>query len=120
MAERQQGLQAFLDVLVKQIDLSSSIIIQRFLDPERHLINYSGSNEFLSKKTSKNDEILLELALQHVSMFIRSTNNTYQNVEEFTDLGSLENRKKLGEIYRRFFRLEKQQNVFFSIENRNE
>lgn len=46
MAERQQGLQAFLDVLVKQIDLSSSIVIQRFLDPERHLINYSGLNEF--------------------------------------------------------------------------
>ena len=29
----------------------------------------------------------LEIALQHVSMFIRSTNNTYQIVEQIADLG---------------------------------
>ena len=31
--------------------------------------------------------LFLEIALQHVSMFIRSTNNTYQIVEQIADLG---------------------------------
>ena len=31
--------------------------------------------------------LTIELALQHVSMFIRSMNNTYQIVEQLPDLG---------------------------------
>ncbi|CAF1267909.1 unnamed protein product [Rotaria sordida] len=69
MAERQKGLQTFLDTLLQHLELCNSLIIQRFLDPENHMMNYS------------------ELALQHVSMFIRSTNNTYQIVEQLPDLG---------------------------------
>ncbi|CAF1031753.1 unnamed protein product [Adineta ricciae] len=69
MAERQKGLQAYLDTLVQHFELCNSLVIQRFLDPENHMINYS------------------EIALQHVSMFIRSTNNTYQIVEQIADLG---------------------------------
>ncbi|CAF5123285.1 unnamed protein product, partial [Rotaria sp. Silwood1] len=69
MAERQKGLQTYLHTLVQQFELCNSLVIQRFLDPENHMMNYS------------------ELALQHVSMFIRSTNNIYQIVEQLPDLG---------------------------------
>ncbi|CAF0988487.1 unnamed protein product [Adineta steineri] len=69
MAERQKGLQLFLDTLVQQFELCNSLVVQRFLDPENHTLNYS------------------ELALQAVSMFIRSTNNMYQIVEQLHDFG---------------------------------
>ncbi|CAM4784437.1 unnamed protein product [Rotaria magnacalcarata] len=69
MAERQKGLQVYLDALVQQLELCNSLAIQRFLDPDNHMMNYS------------------ELALQYVSMFIRSTNNIYQIVEQLPDFG---------------------------------
>ena len=42
MAERQKGLQIYLDALVQQYELCNSLVIQRFLDPENHMLNYSG------------------------------------------------------------------------------
>ncbi|CAF2937550.1 unnamed protein product [Rotaria sp. Silwood2] len=55
--------------LVQQFKLCNSLVPQQFLDPENHMLNYS------------------ELALQYVSMFIRSTNNIYQSLEHLSDFG---------------------------------
>ncbi|CAF2390746.1 unnamed protein product [Rotaria sp. Silwood2] len=54
-------------ILVQQFKLCNSLVSQRFLDPENHMLNYS------------------ELALQYVPMFIRSTNNIYQILEHLSD-----------------------------------
>ncbi|XP_014671766.1 PREDICTED: PX domain-containing protein kinase-like protein isoform X2 [Priapulus caudatus] len=54
VAERQQGLQSYLDALAGHLMVSSNILVKKFLDPESYAINYQ------------------ESALQHVSMFFRS------------------------------------------------
>ncbi|CAF0936185.1 unnamed protein product [Adineta steineri] len=69
MSERQKGLQAYLNKLVEHVELCNSLIVHRFLDPHSHRTNYP------------------ESALQHVSMFIRSMNNTYQIIEPLFHFG---------------------------------
>ncbi|CAF2775006.1 unnamed protein product [Rotaria sp. Silwood2] len=69
MAERQKGLQIYLNTLVQNIELCNSLLVHRFLDPDNHIINYP------------------ESALQYVSMFIRSMNNIYQIIEPLFDFG---------------------------------
>ncbi|CAF1408563.1 unnamed protein product [Rotaria sp. Silwood1] len=69
MAERQKGLQTYLNTLVQHIELCNSLLVHRFLDPHNHIINYP------------------ESALQYVSMFIRSMNNIYQIIEPLFDFG---------------------------------
>ncbi|CAF1005322.1 unnamed protein product [Rotaria sordida] len=69
MAERQKGLQTYLNTLVQHIELCNSLLVHRFLDPENHIINYP------------------ESALQYVSMYIRSMNNRYQIIEPLFDFG---------------------------------
>ncbi|XP_037347193.2 PX domain-containing protein kinase-like protein isoform X3 [Pungitius pungitius] len=54
IAERQRGLQAFLDSITQHPLLSSSLIVKKFLDPNNYSANYT------------------EIALQQVSMFFRS------------------------------------------------
>jgi hypothetical protein len=79
----------FLDTLVRQFELCNSIAVRRFLDPDRHTINYSGFiRTYQSNKHERSIYIVVDLALQHVSMFIRSTNGNYQIIEQLPDLGS--------------------------------
>lgn len=60
--------------------------VQMFLDPNNHNINYSGlTKDAMIESCHSADS--LELALQHVSMFIRSTNDVYQVVEPLLELG---------------------------------
>ncbi|XP_077948877.1 PX domain-containing protein kinase-like protein isoform X2 [Gasterosteus aculeatus] len=54
IAERQRGLQAFLDSITQHPLLSSSLMVKKFLDPNNYSANYT------------------EIALQQVSMFFRS------------------------------------------------
>ncbi|CAF0841362.1 unnamed protein product [Adineta ricciae] len=69
MAERQKGLQAYLNILVQHIELCNSLTVHRFLDPNSHLISYP------------------ESALQHVSMFVRSMTDVYQIIDPLQDFG---------------------------------
>ncbi|KAJ7399351.1 PX domain-containing protein kinase-like protein [Pitangus sulphuratus] len=54
IAERQKGLQAYLDVITTHHILSNCELVKKFLDPNSYSANYT------------------EIALQHVSMFFRS------------------------------------------------
>ncbi|XP_056293001.1 PX domain-containing protein kinase-like protein isoform X3 [Pseudoliparis swirei] len=54
IAERQRGLQAFLDSITQHPLLSGSLPVKKFLDPNNYSANYT------------------EIALQQVSMFFRS------------------------------------------------
>ncbi|KAI3369300.1 hypothetical protein L3Q82_007546 [Scortum barcoo] len=54
IAERQRGLQTYLDSITQHPMLSSSLTIKKFLDPNNYSANYT------------------EIALQQVSMFFRS------------------------------------------------
>ncbi|KAK1900967.1 PX domain containing protein kinase-like protein [Dissostichus eleginoides] len=54
IAERQRGLQAFLDSITQHPMLSCSLTVKKFLDPNNYSANYT------------------EIALQQVSMFFRS------------------------------------------------
>ncbi|CAM2720728.1 unnamed protein product [Rotaria socialis] len=69
MAERQKGLQTYLNTLVQHVELCNSLMVHRFLNPDNHIINYP------------------ESALQYVSMFMRSMNNMYQIIEPLFDFG---------------------------------
>lgn len=50
------------------------------------MLNYSG-RDHATVISTVSILVRIELALQYVSMFIRSTNNTYQIVEQLPDLG---------------------------------
>ncbi|CAF4022199.1 unnamed protein product [Rotaria sp. Silwood2] len=88
MAERQKGLQIYLNTLVQNIELCNSLLVHRFLDPDNHIINYPG---IVKEKKRRFSLIIfffvLESALQYVSMFIRSMNNIYQIIEPLFDFG---------------------------------
>ncbi len=87
MAQRQNELQVYLNTVVQHIELCNSFTIHRFFDPPSHIINYPGNlkqNNILLKII-----FLLESALQHVSMFIRSMNNVYQIIEPLFDFGRI-------------------------------
>lgn len=87
MAERQKGLQTYLDTLVQQLELCNSLLIQRFLDPDNHAMNYSGILFKNSTLINLKKVLILELASQYIAMFIRSANNIYQIVEQPPEFG---------------------------------
>ncbi|KAG1699390.1 tRNA wybutosine-synthesizing protein 2 [Nymphon striatum] len=68
VAERQQGLQDFVNIILSHPVLSQNINVKRFFDPENYVENYN------------------ELGLQFVSMFLRSEPQ-WTLVEPLFDLG---------------------------------
>ncbi|XP_068598793.1 PX domain-containing protein kinase-like protein [Brachionichthys hirsutus] len=68
IAERQRGLQTYLDSITQNAMISSSLTVKRFLDPNNYSTNYT------------------ETALQQVSMFFRS-DPTWEVLEPLRDMG---------------------------------
>ncbi|XP_062316593.1 PX domain-containing protein kinase-like protein [Osmerus eperlanus] len=68
IAERQRGLQAYLDFITQNHVLSSCELVKKFLDPNNYSANYT------------------EIALQQVSMFFRS-DPKWEVVEPLKDIG---------------------------------
>ncbi|XP_013870781.1 PX domain-containing protein kinase-like protein [Austrofundulus limnaeus] len=68
IAERQKGLQAYLDSITQNPLISTSLIVKKFLDPNSYSANYT------------------EIALQQVSMFFRS-DPKWEVVEPLKDIG---------------------------------
>ncbi|KFM76932.1 PX domain-containing protein kinase-like protein, partial [Stegodyphus mimosarum] len=68
VAERQQGLQAYINFVLSHLLLSSSIHVKRFLDPSNYSFNF------------------VETSLQHVSMIFRSEPQ-WEVVEPLLDFG---------------------------------
>nr|XP_061796767.1 PX domain-containing protein kinase-like protein isoform X1 [Nerophis lumbriciformis] len=68
IAERQRGLQAYLDAVTQHPLLCSALPVKKFLDPNNYADNYS------------------EIALQQVSMFFRS-DPKWEVVEPLKDMG---------------------------------
>uniref|UniRef100_A0A8C4W7I1 PX domain containing serine/threonine kinase like n=1 Tax=Gopherus evgoodei TaxID=1825980 RepID=A0A8C4W7I1_9SAUR len=68
IAERQKGLQNYLNVLTANHILSNCELVKKFLDPNNYSVNYT------------------EIALQHVSMFFRSEPK-WEVVEPLKDIG---------------------------------
>ncbi|XP_038551566.1 PX domain-containing protein kinase-like protein isoform X1 [Micropterus salmoides] len=68
IAERQRGLQAYLDSITQHPMLSSSLTVKKFLDPNNYSANYT------------------EIALQQVSMFFRS-DPKWEVLEPLRDIG---------------------------------
>uniref|UniRef100_A0A8C5RBD3 PX domain containing serine/threonine kinase like n=1 Tax=Laticauda laticaudata TaxID=8630 RepID=A0A8C5RBD3_LATLA len=68
IAERQKGLQNYLNVITSNHILSNCELVKKFLDPNSYSINYT------------------EIALQHVSMFFRSEPK-WEVVEPLKDIG---------------------------------
>ncbi|XP_072296211.1 PX domain-containing protein kinase-like protein isoform X2 [Eucyclogobius newberryi] len=69
IAERQRGLQAYLDRITQHPLLCSCLSVKRFLDPNNYATNYT------------------EIALQQVSMFFRS-DPKWEVQEPLKDMGS--------------------------------
>uniref|UniRef100_A0A8D0DVB1 PX domain-containing protein kinase-like protein n=1 Tax=Salvator merianae TaxID=96440 RepID=A0A8D0DVB1_SALMN len=68
VAERQKGLQNYLNVITSNHILSNCELVKKFLDPNSYSVNYT------------------EIALQHVSMFFRSEPK-WEVVEPLKDIG---------------------------------
>ncbi|KAM9859845.1 PX domain-containing protein kinase-like protein isoform 3-T3 [Aulostomus maculatus] len=68
IAERQRGLQAYLDSITQHPMLSSALPVKKFLDPNNYSANYT------------------EIALQQVSMFFRS-DPKWEVLEPLKDMG---------------------------------
>ncbi|KAK2861685.1 hypothetical protein Q5P01_001218 [Channa striata] len=68
IAERQRGLQAYLDSITQHPLLCSSLTVKKFLDPNNYSANYT------------------EIALQQVSMFFRS-DLKWEVLEPLRDIG---------------------------------
>ncbi|XP_019123884.1 PX domain-containing protein kinase-like protein isoform X1 [Larimichthys crocea] len=68
IAERQRGLQTYLDSITQHPLLSSSLTVKKFLDPNNYSANYT------------------EIALQQVSMFFRS-DPKWEVLEPLKDMG---------------------------------
>ncbi|RVE73472.1 hypothetical protein OJAV_G00049680 [Oryzias javanicus] len=68
IAERQRGLQAYLDSITQHPLLSNSLTVKKFLDPNNYSANYT------------------EIALQQVSMFFRS-DPKWEVLEPLRDMG---------------------------------
>uniref|UniRef100_A0AC11CPC2 PX domain containing serine/threonine kinase like n=1 Tax=Ovis aries TaxID=9940 RepID=A0AC11CPC2_SHEEP len=68
IAERQKGLQNYLNVITTNHILSNCELVKKFLDPNNYSANYT------------------EIALQHVSMFFRSEPK-WEVVEPLKDIG---------------------------------
>ncbi|XP_060602959.1 PX domain-containing protein kinase-like protein isoform X2 [Ruditapes philippinarum] len=68
VAERQQGLQAYMKAILSKPILANSLPVKRFLDPDNYTINFT------------------ETALQHVSMVLRSEKQ-WEVVEPLPEIG---------------------------------
>ncbi|KAM9410099.1 PX domain-containing protein kinase-like protein isoform 2-T2 [Pholidichthys leucotaenia] len=68
IAERQRGLQTYLDSITQHPLLSTSLVVKKFLDPNNYSANYT------------------EIALQQVSMFFRS-DLKWEVLEPLRDIG---------------------------------
>nr|XP_034957098.1 PX domain-containing protein kinase-like protein [Zootoca vivipara] len=68
IAERQKGLQNYLNAITSNHILSNCELVKKFLDPNNYSVNYT------------------EIALQHVSMFFRSEPK-WEVVEPLKDIG---------------------------------
>ncbi|XP_023810466.1 PX domain-containing protein kinase-like protein isoform X1 [Oryzias latipes] len=68
IAERQRGLQTYLDSITQHPLLSNSLTVKKFLDPSNYSANYT------------------EIALQQVSMFFRS-DPKWEILEPLRDMG---------------------------------
>ncbi|XP_077781238.1 PX domain-containing protein kinase-like protein isoform X5 [Podarcis muralis] len=68
IAERQKGLQNYLNAITSNHILSNCELVKKFLDPNSYSVNYT------------------EIALQHVSMFFRSEPK-WEVVEPLKDIG---------------------------------
>ncbi|XP_059425140.1 PX domain-containing protein kinase-like protein isoform X2 [Carassius carassius] len=68
IAERQKGLQAYLNYITRHHILSSCELVKKFLDTNNYSVNYT------------------EVALQQVSMFFRS-NPKWEVIEPLKDIG---------------------------------
>ncbi|KAM6927740.1 PX domain-containing protein kinase-like protein [Xenentodon cancila] len=68
IAERQRGLQTYLDSITQHPLLSTSLTVKKFLDPNNYSANYT------------------EIALQQVSMFFRS-DPKWEVLEPLRDIG---------------------------------
>uniref|UniRef100_A0A3Q2GRI2 PX domain containing serine/threonine kinase n=1 Tax=Cyprinodon variegatus TaxID=28743 RepID=A0A3Q2GRI2_CYPVA len=68
IAERQRGLQAYLDFITQHPLISTSLFVKKFLDPNNYSANYT------------------EIALQQVSMFFRS-DPKWEVLEPLKDMG---------------------------------
>uniref|UniRef100_A0A3P9KLE1 PX domain-containing protein kinase-like protein n=1 Tax=Oryzias latipes TaxID=8090 RepID=A0A3P9KLE1_ORYLA len=68
IAERQRGLQTYLDSITQHPLLSNSLTVKKFLDPSNYSANYT------------------EIALQQVSMFFRS-DPKWEVLEPLRDMG---------------------------------
>ncbi|XP_032997230.1 PX domain-containing protein kinase-like protein isoform X3 [Lacerta agilis] len=68
IAERQKGLQNYLNAITSNHILSNCELVKKFLDPNHYSVNYT------------------EIALQHVSMFFRSEPK-WEVVEPLKDIG---------------------------------
>ncbi|XP_052445167.1 PX domain-containing protein kinase-like protein isoform X2 [Carassius gibelio] len=68
IAERQKGLQAYLNYITRHHILSSCELVKKFLDPNNYSVNYT------------------EIALQQVSMFFRS-DPKWEVIEPLKDIG---------------------------------
>ncbi|KAG1661292.1 PX domain-containing protein kinase-like protein [Nymphon striatum] len=79
VAERQQGLQDFVNIILSHPVLSQNINVKRFFDPENYVENYN------------------ELGLQFVSMFLRSEPQ-WTLVEPLFDLDAISEQKGQEDI----------------------
>ncbi len=94
IAERQKGLQAYLNYITRHHILSSCELVKKFLDSNNYAVNYTGNATSI---TSKNVFLHLfaiickfllfsEIALQQVSMFFRS-DPKWEIIEPLKDIG---------------------------------
>lgn len=68
LTTRQQGLQEFIDKILKNLQLANSLQVKKFLDEENYFQNFQ------------------EIVLQHVSMYFRSEPN-WEVVEPLNQIG---------------------------------
>ncbi|GAB5568187.1 PX domain-containing protein kinase-like protein isoform X13 [Prionailurus iriomotensis] len=90
IAERQKGLQNYLNVITTNHVLSNCELVKKFLDPNNYSANYTEGETFLRYMNTKEGWIIFpvnrEIALQQVSMFFRSEPK-WEVVEPLKDIG---------------------------------
>ena len=82
--KRQKDLQDYIGQILENPELASNINTQTFFDPENNMINFQGLCHFIVRSQLI---FCLELALQHVSLVLRS-NQQYEIQKHLPDIGS--------------------------------
>ena len=82
--KRQKELQDYISQILENPELASNINTQTFFDPENNMINFQGLYHFIVRSQLI---FCLELALQHVSLVLRS-NQQYEIQKHLPDIGS--------------------------------